>query len=150
MTNDLQTLFTGRHLMNLESTNSTNDFINGLLAKNQLPEGSVVVAEAQAPGRGQSGEKWISQPGKNLLMSLLFYPSFLSLHDLFMLSKAFSLGIYDFLFDEIKMDVKIKWPNDIYFQDKKLCGILIENSIRRETLNHTILGIGLNVNQEVF
>ena len=150
MDSGLQTLFTGRHVMNLETIHSTNRFLNEMLAQQRLPEGSAVVAREQTAGRGQAGSQWISEPGKNLLMSVVFYPDFLSIQNLFMLSKVFSLGLYDWLHDILKLDVKIKWPNDIYFQNKKLAGILIENSIRHTNLNHTLLGVGLNINQEFF
>ena len=150
MDSGLQTLFTGRHVMNLETIHSTNRFLNEMLAQQRLPEGSAVVAREQTAGRGQAGSQWISEPGKNLLMSVVFYPDFLSIQNLFMLSKVFSLGLYDWLHDILKLDVKIKWPNDIYFQNKKLGGILIENSIQRASLNHTLLGVGLNINQEFF
>ncbi len=150
MNNGLQTLFTGRHVTLLETVNSTNSFMSNLLSHERLPEGAVVLTSEQTSGRGQAGERWISDAGKNLLMSVVFYPSFLSIQNLFMLSKVVSLAAYDCAMEMLKKDVKIKWPNDIYFQNKKLCGILIENSIRNHHLNHTIVGIGFNVNQEIF
>ena len=151
----LQTLFTGQQVTVLKTIDSTNSYLNNLLAEHRLPEGAVIMAEEQTAGRGLASEKWVSEPGKNLLMSIVFYPSFLSTRNLFLLSKAFSLGVYDGVKNllrnagENKM-VKIKWPNDIYIGDKKLCGILIENSIRNPNVNHTLLGIGLNVNQQDF
>ncbi len=154
-TNGLQTLFTGRQVTVLKTVESTNTYLNNLLSQHRLPEGAVILAEEQTSGRGLANERWLSEAGKNLLMSVVFYPSFLSTQNLFVLSKAFSLGVYDFVNDLLSNAfqneiVKIKWPNDIYVGDKKLCGMLIENSIRNPNINHTLLGIGLNVNQEVF
>ena len=148
--NGLHTLFTGRQLTLLETVNSTNSFMNNLLLHHRLPEGAAVVAGEQSAGRGLAHERWISDGGKNLLMTILFYPAFLSIHHLFLLSKTFSLGIYDGIAELVNNEVKIKWPNDIYYRDKKLGGILIENSIRHITLNHSLFGLGLNVNQEIF
>jgi len=150
MNNGLQTLFTGRQMIHLETVDSTNSFINKLLLHDRLPEGAAILSHEQTAGRGQAGEQWISEQGKNILVSIIYYPSFISIQRVFMLSKAFSLGVYDCIREILREDVKIKWPNDIYFRNKKLGGILIENSIRNSVLNHTLLGIGLNLNQEVF
>ena len=150
MDNRLETLFIGRHATFVETLDSTNSFMNILLSQQQLPEGAVIVAREQTAGRGQANERWISEAGKNLLMSVVFYPSFISPQHLFQLSKTFSLGISDGVKKILGSEVKIKWPNDIYFDDKKLCGMLIENSIRNPSINHTVLGVGLNINQEIF
>jgi BirA family biotin operon repressor/biotin-[acetyl-CoA-carboxylase] ligase len=151
----LQTLFTGQQTTFLKKVDSTNSYLNNLLSQHRLPEGAVIVADEQTAGRGLANERWESEAGRNLLMSVVFYPSFLSTQNLFMLSKTFSLGVYDCIlgilpgFRENKT-IKIKWPNDIYVGEKKICGMLIENSIRNPNINHTLLGIGLNVNQENF
>src|SRR3954471_13835960 len=91
----LQTRFTGRHVTFLETVNSTNSFISNLISEVSLPEGAAVLASEQTQGRGQANEQWISEPEKNLLISFVFFPSFLGFQNLFMLSKTFSLGIYD-------------------------------------------------------
>jgi BirA family biotin operon repressor/biotin-[acetyl-CoA-carboxylase] ligase len=150
--NNLQTLFTGRELILLKTVDSTNKYLNELIVKKSLPEGTVIMAMEQTAGRGQSTDPWLSDPDKNLLVSVLFYPSFLSTQNLFLLSKVFSLGVFDAVKTILGMDegIKIKWPNDIYFHDRKLGGMLIENAIRNPNVNHTILGIGLNINQENF
>lgn len=155
---DLNTLFTGRKVTFLETVDSTNTFMNNLLSKEDLPEGAVVVARKQTAGRGHESNSWSSQRGKNLLVSFAFYPIALNTQNLFMLSKVFSLGVYDCVkeittnlsYNGSENAVKIKWPNDIYVGDKKLCGMLIENSIRNPQINHTIVGVGLNVNQNTF
>jgi len=147
MNHSLKTLFTGRHVTLLETVNSTNSFMNDLLSQQKIPEGAVVMAKQQTEGRGQAGERWLSEPGKNLLLSFVFYPVFLSPQNLFSLSKAFSLGVCDGIKQITELKPKIKWPNDIYIGDKKAGGLLIENSIRNPQVNHTILGVGINVNQ---
>jgi len=149
MNNRLDTLFTGQHVTFLETVSSTNSYMSNLLSQQQMPEGSVIVARKQTEGRGQANERWVSENGKNLLVSFAFYPV-LHAQNLFMLTKTFSLGVYDCIREILGTGVKIKWPNDIYIHDKKLCGMLIENSIRNPHISHTILGIGLNINQKKF
>ena len=155
MQNNLKTLFTGRQVEVLRTVVSTNSYLNNLLSHQRLPEGAVIMAHEQTSGRGLANERWVSEAGENLLMSIAFYPSFLTTENLFMLSKTFSLGVFDGVKNILghsgeNGNVKIKWPNDIYVGDKKLCGMLIENSIRNPNINHTLLGIGLNVNQDIF
>lgn len=133
-----------------DSLASTNAELASL-ARNSLPEFSVVVADYQTNGRGQIGASWESEKGKNLLLSILFHPSFLPIKDFFLLSQFTSLAIIDFLsLISPSSEFSIKWPNDIYYKDKKLAGILIENSIQGSTISSSIVGIGLNVNQRTF
>ena len=144
----------GSSTIKLDAIASTNDYTRDLLTKSEkITEGTVVIAENQHGGRGQRGNSWISEPGSNLTFSIVLYPKFLSPSDQFVLSKAISLGIVSYLAESLPVNVseiKIKWPNDIYVGAKKLCGILIENSVSGNKLNHSIVGIGLNVNQESF
>jgi BirA family biotin operon repressor/biotin-[acetyl-CoA-carboxylase] ligase len=117
--------------------------------KMSLDTFSVYVANYQGEGRGQRGNVWESEVGKNLLLSILLRPSALLAKDQFILSQAISLAIVDYL--KIKgVAAKIKWPNDIYVEDKKICGILIENTLAGEYLSDSVVGIGLNLNQKVF
>jgi len=114
-------------------------------------EGTTIVTNQQTSGRGQRGNVWLSEAGKNLTFSIIFKPVFLLAKDQFYLNIAVSLGIYDYLTEMLKNDViKIKWPNDIMVNDKKVCGILIENQLSGQLIQHSIVGIGLNVNQEKF
>ncbi|MDR0427924.1 MAG: biotin--[acetyl-CoA-carboxylase] ligase [Dysgonamonadaceae bacterium] len=137
------------NIIRLEQTLSTNLFLKELSEKQTPEEGTLVLAENQTAGRGQSGNEWESEPNKNITCSILFYPSFLDVARNFLLSKAVALGIKETL--DAYMDcVSIKWPNDIYFEDKKIAGILIENNIIGKKLSQSIVGIGLNVNQDVF
>ena len=116
--------------------------------KNEI-EGLVVFSENQTDGKGQRGNSWITERGKNLTFSLFLKPSIL-ISTQFVLSKIVSLSIVDFLMEMGVKDVKIKWPNDIYCGDKKIAGILIENTISEGKINNCIVGIGLNVNQVNF
>ena len=133
----------------VSETISTNELLKTLADKESLPEGYTVMAVAQTGGRGQMGAFWESQPGQNITMSLLLRPEFLKADRMFLISKAVSLGIADYL--SAKGDgFKIKWPNDIYYNDKKICGVLIENQLMGGNIVYSIVGIGLNVNQETF
>lgn len=139
----------GKSTIKLESVDSTNNYTSKLLADNKLIEGTVVLAGYQNAGRGQVNNSWESEPGKNLLMSVLLYPDFLPVQYQFLLSKLIALAVRDMLSCFVD-DLKIKWPNDIYVGDKKIAGILIENSIMGYTLGSTVAGIGININQEIF
>jgi birA, biotin-[acetyl-CoA-carboxylase] ligase region len=128
---------------------STNSYLMEWMEKELLPEGTVVCTDNQTAGKGQRNNVWESQPGKNLTFSVLLYPQFLPLNRFFLLSEIISLGIKDTL-DIYTDDISIKWPNDIYYQNKKICGILIENEVTGQCYSQSIVGIGLNVNQDVF
>jgi BirA family biotin operon repressor/biotin-[acetyl-CoA-carboxylase] ligase len=149
MEKELTTLFTGRRVVKLEETGSTNRFLNELIQTEVLPEGTVVTANYQVSGQGLGGTLWFSEPGKNLLMSVVFNPDFLPVKKIYLISKAIALAIKDLLVEE-NIHAKIKWPNDIYVEDKKICGVLIENSLRGSVVLQSICGIGLNINQEIF
>ena len=149
MEKELSTLFTGQRVVKLEETGSTNRFLNDLIQSEILPEGTVVTANFQVAGQGLGGTSWYSDPGKNLLMSVVFKPDFLPIKKIYLISKAIALAIKDFIMEE-NIHAKIKWPNDIYIDDKKICGVLIENSLRGSVVLQSICGIGLNVNQEIF
>ena len=147
---ELTTLFTGRHCIVLDEVDSTNSFLSGYINGKLLPEGSAVRTIHQTDGRGQKGARWYSEAGKNLIQSFVFYPSFLYAKDVFQLNKAFALGVYDFVSNFLGDGVKIKWPNDIYYDTLKVGGLLIENAVYGSSLTSCILGIGINVNQTVF
>lgn len=114
---------------------------------------SIVMADFQRAGRGQRGNGWESSPGKNLLMSLMFIPDEIYATNQFHISEMASLAVWRVVKSLIPKDnrVEIKWPNDIYVNDRKVCGMLIENSLERGGLiRHSIIGIGLNLNQMIF
>lgn len=149
--NTFSALFVGQNLLTLKEVNSTNDFLKNLLSNSKpLPEGTVIMAESQFAGRGQQQNKWHSQPGKNLTFSLLLNPTFLDIANQFDLNRVISLGVADALEPLLGDELKIKWPNDIYYGDKKLGGILIENLIQGAQIKNAIIGIGLNINQDSF
>ncbi len=144
------TLFTGHFLVELDTVDSTNNYLKGMLAKGKPSEGTVIMANSQVSGRGQVGNSWLTEPGQNLTVSYLFYPGFLEAGKQFYLNMAVSLAVKDCCEALLKDEVKIKWPNDIYYGDTKIGGILIENTISGNLLNSSIVGIGLNVNQTEF
>jgi len=113
-------------------------------------EGAIVFTDRQSAGRGQRGNKWESEPGKNVTFSVLLQPRFLNIADQFFLNMMVSVAVSRMLKEYLGDDVKVKWPNDIYVQDFKIAGILIENSIRGRQIEHSIVGVGLNVNQLQF
>jgi BirA family biotin operon repressor/biotin-[acetyl-CoA-carboxylase] ligase len=139
----------GSNIQFHESLQSTNTFVSLSLKEKELPEGTVICTDFQTAGKGQQGKRWESEKGKNLLFSVILYPSSVSPDNQFLISMIISLGICDFLHELVPL-VKIKWPNDIYVYNDKIAGILIENSIIGETIESCIAGIGININQEKF
>ncbi len=133
----------------LTKVDSTNQYLGVLSSKQNLPELTTVVANYQTSGRGQRGNSWESTDSKNLLFSFLLRPSFLEIKKQFSLSQIISLAIKEELEAHAK-GFSIKWPNDIYWQEKKICGILIENDLIGNQISRTIVGIGININQEEF
>ena len=128
---------------------STNSYLSDLVKHRVLKEGAVVIADYQDAGRGTGTHSWVSNPGENLLMSMILFPAFLSASQQFQLSKVVSLALADVL--EIQgIEAHIKWPNDILSSSGKIAGILIEHSITAGKISHTIAGIGLNLNQTEF
>lgn len=129
----------------------TVDSTNTQLMKDRdsLPDRSVYAALFQTAGRGQKGNRWESRPGENLTFSLLLKPVFLSVADQFILSQIVALGLLDYL-EEQGVKASIKWPNDIYAGDRKICGTLIENTLSEGHIAAAIAGIGLNLNQKEF
>lgn len=124
---------------------STND----LAAECQEPW-TIFIAEEQTKGRGQRGNSWESEPEKNLTFSIVLTPTFLSASEQFYLSKIVSLAVI-YTLEDLEIEAKIKWPNDIYVGDKKICGILIENSISSHgSILKCVAGVGLNINQTEF
>lgn len=136
-------------LIRLEEVNSTNAYLHSLNQKERLPEGSVVWADFQTSGRGQIGNSWESESGKNLTFSMVFYPSFLLARRQFLISQVAALSVKETL-DEYTRGITVKWPNDIYWNDKKICGMLIENDLAGEYIYSSIIGIGININQARF
>jgi len=141
------TLFMGQQLYYLPVCESTNSEAQQLLIKNKATEGCTVLTSEQTKGRGQRGNTWEAEPGKNITMSVILSPVFLAVRQQFYLNMAISLGVLDLLREYGATSARVKWPNDLYVKDKKVGGILIENTINSHTLQHSIIGIGLNINQ---
>ncbi len=133
----------------LEETTSTNDYLARICNEQPVSEFTVVQADFQQAGKGQRGNSWESERGKNLLFSFVLYPTFLEARRQFILSQAISLAVKETL-DAFAEGFSIKWPNDIYWQEKKIGGILIENELQGMNISRCIMGIGLNINQDVF
>jgi len=135
----------------IDPIDSTNNFVFELFKKAKVKEGSVYITDDQYAGRGHNQNHWESEKGKNLTLSLVIHPGFIEPSQQFHITQFISLAITDFLKTIVnKNDVKIKWPNDIYIKDSKVCGILIQNSIVGNKTDYSIVGIGLNVNQKEF
>ena len=133
--------------IHLEETTSTNTYIKGLVL--EADEMVVVSTDWQTAGRGQGVNRWESERGKNLLFSLMARPSFVAVQQQFALSMAGALAIKAVL-DRFTPDIRIKWPNDIYWRDRKISGTLIETSLAHGEISRFVYGIGLNVNQVQF
>lgn len=136
-------------LIRVEETNSTNNYLQALCDERKVEEFTTVVADFQTSGRGQRGNSWESEPGENLLFSFVVFPEFLEARRQFLLSQIVSLAIKEEL-DNYVADISIKWPNDIYWREKKICGMLIENDLMGRHISQSIAGIGININQKAF
>lgn len=136
-------------LIHIEETDSTNNYLSEISENQPVAEFTVATADFQTAGKGQRGNSWEAAKGKNLLFSFVLYPSFLEARKQFILSQIVSLSIKEEL-DQWTDHISIKWPNDIYWKDKKICGILIENDLTGMYLSRCISGIGVNINQEKF
>ena len=137
-------------IIKLDATDSTNLYLKGLLRSKHVSDNTVIVAKNQLNGRGQMGSSWQSEEGKNLTFSVL--KRFDALHAIhqFNLNICVSLAISDVLSELSIPNVSVKWPNDIMSGSLKICGILIENIMKGQWVQHSIIGIGLNVNQMSF
>ena len=138
-------------LVVLEETDSTNQYLSRLCndLRETVAEFTTVAAEFQTSGKGQRGNSWEAERGKNLLFSFVLYPTFLEARHQFILSQIVSLAIKEEL-SRWSDEITIKWPNDIYWREKKICGILIENDLAGHRIGRCIAGIGININQETF
>ena len=132
-------------IIHIEETDSTNRWMK------ENGEGEmVVVAEYQTAGKGCGSNSWESERGKNLLMSILMHPKHLQAKNQFIITQIVSVALCRTLENYIDKPVEIKWPNDIYVDNRKICGVLIENRLQGRMIKDSIIGIGLNVNQQEF
>lgn len=133
----------------VEETPSTNSALAAMGAS--APHGYAILCRRQTAGRGQRGNSWESAPGQNVTLSLLLRPHEIDAAAQFTISEAVAIGVADTIAPLLPgHDVRLKWPNDVYVGDRKICGILIENSLTGRTVDRSIAGIGLNVNQQEF
>lgn len=136
-------------IIHISETNSTNNYLKELLQTQNVDQGTVVWADFQSAGKGQRGNGWESEAGKNILFSIVLFPGFIKAGEQFILSQIVSLAVANCL-QEYTEGISIKWPNDIYWNEKKICGILLENTILEDNIGHSVAGIGININQENF
>lgn len=137
-------------IIKLDAIDSTNDFLKGLSAKQELENYTVVTAENQTKGKGQMGSVWASEVSKNITMSVLIKDFLLDINQIYNLNVAVALAVVQALEKVEIPKLSIKWPNDIMSENKKIGGILIENSFKSDGTIFSIVGLGLNVNQTNF
>lgn len=137
-------------IVKVDATESTNTFLKEMCQKNGIENFTVVITDEQTKGRGQMHASWQSEKGKNLTFSVLIKIDDLKTNQQFYISKIISLAILEVLSNSLPTKISVKWPNDILSANKKICGVLIENSVKKTQINHSIIGIGLNVNQIEF
>jgi BirA family biotin operon repressor/biotin-[acetyl-CoA-carboxylase] ligase len=139
----------GHSIIRLESVDSTNNYTANCAKENNLRHGAVIMAVEQTAGKGQRGAQWQSDAGSNLTFSVFLDNVNLSVERQFLLTKIVSLTLVDLL-AVFGVSSQVKWPNDIYVGDRKIAGVLIENSLQGKSISRSIIGIGLNVNQHLF
>lgn len=144
------TLFIGRNLVFLEECNSTNSYALDVFGKSNIAEGTIILTEHQRHGRGQRGNAWESEAGSNLTFSVILLPKWLDLKLQFILTKLVSVSIVQMLSTYRDVAAEIKWPNDIYVGEQKICGVLVENIVQNGAIKASVIGVGLNVNQKDF
>ena len=145
----MKTDIIGNRIIALKETSSTNVYISNLAREQNIKEGTVVWSHYQSDGKGIAGNKWHSSKGKNLTLSILLKPEFLEPADQFYISKIVALSVKDFI-ELYLINSEIKWPNDIYVNNAKIAGILIENSFIGQKFQNSVTGIGININQIKF
>lgn len=137
-------------IVELDTTDSTNNYAMQLINANKAFHGLTIIAHNQTAGKGQRGNKWLNEPGKNLLMSIIAQPKH-QIQEQFAFNASIAVAIANVLQKLYAgWQVNIKWPNDIIINDKKAGGILIENVLRGSNWTHSVIGLGLNINQQQF
>lgn len=138
-------------LINLKETDSTNKYLLDNAAMYADEPLTIAIADYQTAGRGMGTNTWESEPGKNLLFSMLIHPDWLPIREQFLLSMAEALALRQAIEEEMQSeDVTIKWPNDIYYKDRKISGTRIDLNIMSGKMQDFVLGTGINVNQKTF
>ncbi len=137
-------------IIKVNATRSTNDRVKMLIKSKKIESGDIVVAKYQYGGRGQNNNKWYSSYGKNLLCSVLYRPLDVKANQIFCINQVVSLAVLETIRKFNKEKCFIKWPNDIMSVNKKISGILVENTLSLNQVNYSIIGVGINVNQVLF
>ena len=146
---DMHNKYSTPQTIYLPETKSTNQALQILADAENIADKSIVWTGFQTKGRGQVGNSWESAPRMNLLCSILLYPPYLQINQSFFVLELAALSV-KYTLEKYVSDISIKWPNDIYFQNKKISGILIENDMAENMITRSIIGIGINLNQTVF
>ena len=140
----------GYPFVELDEVASTNSYAIDRIQANLAVHGTAYFAHSQTAGKGQRGKQWLTEPGSNIIVSCVVNTSFLSLTHQFPFSICIALAAKDFLSKYAGEETSIKWPNDIYWRDRKAAGILIENVVRGNQWSWAVVGIGMNINQTSF
>lgn len=143
-------LITLQELIVLDKVDSTNNYAMALVQKGAAISGGAIFAKEQTKGKGRRGKVWESETGKNIMLSITAQMQWLPIQQQFQLSVAVALGCFDFFFKQTNERIKIKWPNDIFINDRKAGGVLIENVVKGSLWQWAVIGIGLNINQDNF
>lgn len=139
----------GYEIIHKETIDSTNNYLTKLVHEQKISHGMVILADHQTNGRGQRNTNWQSNTGQNLLFSYYTKYNKLNVSEQFLITQYVSSSIHSYLCS-LGIDATIKWPNDILVGTQKICGVLIENQLQGHFINGSIVGIGLNINQEKF
>ncbi len=137
-------------IVKVDAIESTNTFLKEMCQQNDVENYTVVVTDNQTNGRGQMHSIWESEKDKNLTFSILIQFDDLRIDQQFYIIKIISLAIRQVLSNYLPTKITVKWPNDILTDNKKVCGVLIENSVKKSKVYQSVVGIGLNVNQQTF
>jgi len=140
----------GEPFFELSEVDSSNNYAMGKVQANMAVHGTTWFAHYQNAGKGQRGKQWKAEPGQNLMMSCVLEPTMLSVDNQFLLNAMVALGCFEFFNKYAVEGTSIKWPNDIYWEDRKAGGILIENVLMGSEWKYSIVGIGININQTLF
>ncbi|HVG12960.1 MAG TPA: biotin--[acetyl-CoA-carboxylase] ligase [Flavisolibacter sp.] len=141
----------GQSFIELQEVDSTNNYATALLHEGMASHGTVVFAHRQTAGKGQRHKSWVTgSTGLNIALTAVVHPHGLAASQMFLLSMASAIAVQQFYSVYAGGKTKVKWPNDLYWNDRKAAGILIENSLSGTTWKHAIVGIGVNINQQTF
>ena len=148
----INTLFIGKDIRYLPVCQSTNLAAFELIEQDDYFEGTSIITDHQTAGRGQQGNTWEAEKGQNITLSIILSPKHLPAQEQFFLNMAVTLAIYDLLSPLVSNPalLRIKWSNDILYDNKKICGILIQNIVSGQNISKSVVGIGININQMTF